>query len=108
MRAVIGSIDPGTRLLEQFPEAGLYGPILRLPEVASPDPGLIRHHDDGKPCFIQPGDRVCRAREELDAGRVSEISPILDDRAIAIEEDRRATLDGQAGQPAVTWKPVST
>ena len=69
----------------------------RLVEKAAGDARLVRGDDDGEPGAVEQPDGVDPEGENIDALEPIEIADFLDQRAVAIEETRRASRASSRG-----------
>jgi hypothetical protein len=58
-----------------------------LAEHPSPHDGLIRDDHRAEPGLAQAANRLGGSGHELHGGRIGEVISLLDDRAVAIEDD---------------------
>src|ERR1035437_7420007 len=59
----------------------------RLRKNVPRDPGLIRHHDNGDPGFVQSVDRLGREWKNAQTVHVVDIAHFLADGAVAVQEN---------------------
>src|SRR5690606_909331 len=95
VRAVVGGVDPGALECQQPVESGGNAVVPGFVEVTSSDTGLVGDHDDRKPDVVEAPDRRCGSGEESNVDGVGEVVSILDDRPVAVEENRRASRPSQ-------------
>ena len=79
-------------LREQPGKVGVHFAHVLDAEESASHPGLVRDNCDGKPRSVESRDGLRRAVEQLDPFNRADIPMILDDRAIAIQQDAGTTI----------------
>jgi len=88
MRAEVGAVDARALQREQFAEPPLHSGIV-VDGVATPrDTGLVGDDDNAVTGVIQAPNRLGSARQQFDLFRLVQKPLILDDGAVAVEEER--------------------
>jgi hypothetical protein len=90
MRAVVRGVDVRALRGEEVVEVLPHGLILLLREQATRDAGLVRDHDGRQTHLVQTPHGSGSARYESDLLRSRDVVGVVDERAVAIEEDRRS------------------
>lgn len=87
MRAVEDEIKPRPLDGESPDHLSREGVVVGPSVEASADAGLVRDHGDGAALAIPPGDGPGRSRHEEDLVRAVGVAEVLDEDAVAVEED---------------------
>ena len=88
MRTVIEPVDPGAAMLEHVRDVAMRVANEWLVEEPAGDPCLIGRDNHGEPGAIQQPDRVDAVWKEAYLIQPVEIADFLDERSVAIENDR--------------------
>ena len=102
MRAQVGAIKACAVRREQCAESLLHRFVVGNREAAARDTRLVGDNDDAVAGVVEPPNRLGGTRQQLDLVRLVQKSWILDDRAVAIEEDRAGAV---SHQPSVRLSP---
>src|SRR5439155_4199093 len=94
MRTEIVAIDACALRRGQLGETALQSGVVVGRVVAARDSRLVAHHDDDEAALIQAADRLARAREQFYPIGLVQISGVVDNRAVAVEEGRALTHEG--------------
>ena len=85
VRAMVGGVEEaGAELAE---ELGVDGSIIRLGEVAAPDPALVGDHDEPEPGGVQASERGRGVGIDDDLRRMGRIVRVFHQGAVAVEEN---------------------
>jgi hypothetical protein len=87
MGAEIVRVDPGARLPEQLVHSLLGATVVLLRQEPARDARLIGNDEGREPLRIQAGDGFRGSGKEPDLFGISDVAGILDDRAVAVEEN---------------------